>query len=111
VHGFQLIGNGTTNHLILADVYKSFGIDGKVAEQALDKIGLTMNANAVANDPLPPFRPSGLRLGTPALTTRGLKETDMQRIADWMRAAIDARDDEAALAALHAEVKDYLRSL
>ena len=106
--GFQLIGGGTTNHLILADVYKSFGVDGKVIEVALDKIGLTMNANSVANDPLPPFRPSGLRLGTPALTTRGLKEADMEKVADWMRAAVDAREDEVALAQLHGEVIAFL---
>src|SRR3982751_801521 len=74
--GFQLVTGGTSNHLILADVYKSFGIDGGVAELALDKIGLTLNKNSVADDPLPPFKPSGIRLGTPALTTRGLKEKD-----------------------------------
>jgi glycine hydroxymethyltransferase len=108
VRGFQLIGGGTKNHLILADVYKSFGVDGKVVEQALDKIGLTLNANAVANDPLPPFRPSGIRLGTPALTTRGLKEADMERIAEWMRTVIDVREDDAKLAELRDEVKAFL---
>jgi glycine hydroxymethyltransferase len=92
--GFQLVTGGTSNHLILADVHKSFGIDGKVAEEALDKIGLTLNKNSVADDPLPPFTPSGIRLGTPALTTRGLKEEHMARIADWMKQAIDAREDE-----------------
>lgn len=102
--GFQLVTGGTSNHLILADVYKSFGIDGKVVEIALDKIGLTLNANSVADDPLPPFRPSGIRLGTPALTTRGLKEAHMAQIADWMKQAIDARDDEQALARLRGEV-------
>ena len=102
--GFQLVTGGTSNHLILADVYKSFGIDGKVAEIALDKIGLTLNANSIADDPLPPFRPSGIRLGTPALTTRGLKEEHMAQIADWMKQAIDARDDEAKLVAIRGEV-------
>ncbi len=58
--GFKLVTGGTSNHLILADVYSSFGIDGKVAEQAMDKIGLTLNANSIADDPLPPFRPSGI---------------------------------------------------
>ncbi|MBC7459519.1 serine hydroxymethyltransferase [Candidatus Saccharibacteria bacterium] len=95
--GFQLITGGTSNHLILADVYKSFGIDGKVAEQAIDAIGLTLNANAVPDDPLPPFRPSGIRLGTPALTTRGLKEVHMDQIADWMLQAIYARDNSDRL--------------
>lgn len=105
--GFQLITGGTSNHLILADVYKSFGIDGKAAEIALDKIGLTLNANSVADDPLPPFRPSGIRLGTPAITTRGLKEEHMIQLADWMKRAIDVRDDEAELAVLRDKVKVF----
>lgn len=107
--GFQLVTGGTSNHLILADVYKSFGIDGKVVEIALDKIGLTLNANSVADDPLPPFKPSGIRLGTPALTTRGLKEQHMSQIANWMKKAIDARDDEAVLSKLRLEVKQLLQ--
>ncbi len=106
--GFNLVTGGTSNHLILADVYKSFGIDGKVAEVAMDKIGLTLNANAVPDDQLPMFRPSGIRLGTPAMTTRGLREEHMVRIADWMKQAIDYRDDEAKLADLKAEVSLFL---
>jgi glycine hydroxymethyltransferase len=102
--GFVLVGGGTSNHLILADVKRSFDIDGKVAEEALDKIGLTLNKNAVPDDPLPPFRPSGIRLGTPAATTRGLKEKDMEQIAIWMRQAIDMRDDVTKLAKLHEQV-------
>lgn len=106
--GFQLVTGGTSNHLILADVNQSFGIDGKAAEQALDKIGLTLNANAVPNDPLTMFRPSGIRLGTPAATTRGLREEHMTQIAEWMKQAIDARDDEIRLSALRDEVKQFL---
>ncbi len=106
--GFVLVGGGTSNHLILADVYKSFGIDGKVAEEALDKIGLTLNKNAVPDDQLPPFKPSGIRLGTPALTTRGLREEHMSKIAEWMKQAIDAREDETKLATLRSEVKAFL---
>lgn len=105
--GFELVTGGTSNHLILADVYKSFGIDGKTAEIALDAIGLTLNANSVADDPLPPFKPSGIRLGTPALTTRGLKESHMKQIAEWMKQAIDNRDDAATLKALKKEVTDF----
>jgi glycine hydroxymethyltransferase len=104
---FQLITGGTDNHLILADVHKSFGLDGKVVEEALDKIGLTLNKNAVADDPLPPFRPSGIRLGTPAITTRGLKEAEMALIADWMKQAIDAHDNEAFLQRLRGTVRDF----
>lgn len=105
--GFSLVTGGTSNHLILADVHSSFGLDGKVVEEALDSIGLTLNKNAIANDTLPPFRPSGIRLGTPAITTRGLKEEHMPQIAVWMKRAIDARDDEQQLAALHEEVKAF----
>lgn len=105
--GFELVTGGTSNHLILADVYKSFGIDGGVAEKALDEIGLTLNKNAVADDPLPPFKPSGIRLGTPALTTRGLKEEHMDQIAEWIHLAIDARDDASKLASLRAEVTKF----
>lgn len=105
--GFQLITGGTSNHLILADVYKSFGIDGKTAEIALDKIGLTLNANVVPDDPLPPFRPSGIRLGTPAITTRGLKTQDMAQIAEWMKQAIEARDEPETLSTLRAEVISF----
>ena len=106
---FQLVTGGTSNHLILADVYKSFGIDGKTAEVAMDKIGLTLNANAVADDPLPMFRPSGIRLGTPALTTRGLREDDMPRIAEWMKQTSDARDDPARLSEMRKKVTEFLK--
>ena len=106
--GFQLVTGGTSNHLILADVYKSFGVDGKTVEIALDKIGLTLNANSVPNDPLPPFKPSGIRLGTPALTTRGLRESDMVHIAQWIRSAVDAYDSENALNDIRTKVKQGL---
>lgn len=105
--GFKLITGGTSNHLLLADVYGSFGVDGKVAEEALDAIGLTLNKNAIADDPLPPFRPSGIRFGTPAITTRGLKEEHMEQIAAWMEAAIKHHDDTAKLAILKEEVKAF----
>jgi glycine hydroxymethyltransferase len=107
--GFVLVAGGTSNHLILADVHQSFGIDGGVAEKALDKVGLNLNKNSVPNDTLPPFRPSGIRLGTPAITTRGLKEKDMVKVAEWMKQAIDAREDEAKLAAIHEEVIAFSR--
>ena len=105
---FKLVTNGTSNHLILADVQRSFGLDGKVVEEALDKIGLTLNKNSVPDDPNPPFKPSGIRLGTPALTTRGLKEEHMVLIAEWMKQAIDNRTDDTKLEALRNEVKNFL---
>ena len=107
--GFELVTGGTSNHLILADVYKSFGIDGKVAERAMDAIGLTLNANAVPDDTLPMFTPSGIRLGTPAATTRGLREEHMAQIAEWMKLAIDHRDDAPKLAELREEVRNFMR--
>lgn len=87
--GFILQGNGTDNHLILVNVKKNFGIDGKFYERALDLVGLTLNANAVPEDTAAAFRPSGVRLGTPAITTRGMKEAEMQQIADWMKQVMD----------------------
>lgn len=109
--GFKLVTGGTSNHLILADIHSSFGIDGKEAEIAMDKIGLTLNANAIPDDPLPRFRPSGIRLGTPAVTTRGAKEDDMEKIAEWMRQSIDDRDNDDELAELHKEVIEFCHTL
>ena len=109
--GFKLVTGGTSNHLILADIHSSFGIDGKEAEIAMDKIGLTLNANAIPDDPLPRFRPSGIRLGTPAVTTRGAKEDDMEKIAEWMRRSIDNRDNGDELAELRKEVVEFCHTL
>ena len=109
--GFKLVTGGTSNHLILADVHSSFGIDGKEAEIAMDKISLTLNANAIPDDPLPRFRPSGIRLGTPAVTTRGTKEDDMEKIAEWMRQSIDNRDNDEVLAELRKEVVEFCHTL
>ena len=109
--GFKLVTGGTSNHLILADIHSSFGIDGKEAEIAMDKIGLTLNANAIPDDPLPRFRPSGIRLGTPAVTTRGAKEDDMEKIAEWMKQSIDNRDNDDELAELRKEVVEFCHTL
>mgnify|MGYP003084543647 FL=1 len=109
--GFKLVTGGTSNHLILADIHSSFGIDGKEAEIAMDKIGLTLNANAIPDDPLPRFRPIGIRLGTPAVTTRGAKEDDMEKIAEWMKRSIDNRDNDDELAELRKEVVEFCHTL
>lgn len=105
--GFKLVTGGTSNHLMLANVWESFGIDGHEAEQALDAIGLTLNKNAVPDDPNPPFRPSGIRLGTPAITSRGLKVKHMSKLADWMKRAIDNRDNQKELQKIRQEVKKF----
>lgn len=109
--GFKLVTGGTSNHLILADIHSSFGIDGKEAEIAMDKIGLTLNANAIPDDPLTRFRPSGIRLGTPAVTTRGAKEDDMEKIAEWMRRSIDNRDNDDELTELRKKVVEFCHTL
>jgi glycine hydroxymethyltransferase len=86
--GLELITGGTKNHLILANVYKSFGIDGREAQERLENAGIIVNANSIPNDELPPFKPSGIRLGTPAVTTRGMVEKDMVEIAKRILAAL-----------------------
>jgi glycine hydroxymethyltransferase len=105
--GFKLVTNGTDNHLIMADVKTTFGIDGKIAEEVLDRIGLTLNKNAIPDDPLPPFRPSGVRLGTPAITTRGMQEEHMGQVAEWMHQALTKRDDDKVLDKLANEVREF----
>lgn len=107
--GFKLITGGTSNHLILANVYESFGLSGDIVESTLDKIGLTLNKNVIPDDQLPPFRPSGIRLGTPAITTRGLKEDEMVKIAQWMISAIKNYQDENYLKGLKSEVVSLSR--
>ncbi|QJU08597.1 serine hydroxymethyltransferase [Candidatus Saccharibacteria bacterium oral taxon 488] len=104
--GLKLVTGGTSNHLVLADVYGSFGIDGKTAQERLEASGITANANAIPNDTLPPFRPSGLRLGTPALTTRGMMEAEIKQIAEWIITAITAEDS-----AEYAKIKQQTTSL
>lgn len=105
--GFKLVTGGTDNHLIMIDMPGSFGIDGREAQEIFDKIGLTANCNSIPDDKLPPFRPSGLRLGTPAITSRGIKEGDMHKIANWMKRSIESRDSLEELAKIKKEVIDF----
>ncbi len=107
--GFRLVTNGTDNHMVVADVQTSFGIHGGEAEAAMDAIGLNLNKNVIPDDPLPPFRPSGIRLGTPALTTRGLREEHMSQLVEWMLAAIRARHDGTKLDTIKHEVTEFAR--
>ena len=114
--GFILQGGGTENHLILLNVKDSFGFDGKTYEKALDMVGLTLNANSLPNDKSAAFRPSGVRLGTPAITTRGLGTEEMKTLAKWMKKVADickeAGDETdldnytAELETIHAEVRE-----
>ena len=105
--GFKLVTNGTDNHLIQIDMMTSYKIDGREAQDLFDSIGLTANCNAIPNDKLPPYRPSGLRIGTPAITTRGLKESDMATVAEWMKHAIAAEDDPKSLSNIKQEVAEF----
>ena len=107
--GVSLITGGTDNHLMVIDVVKSFGIDGRAAQEALDRIGVTANKQVIPDDPLPPVRPSGVRLGTPACTTRGMGEADMRAIAAWTVKTLRAPDDEAAIAKTRAETEALCR--
>jgi len=102
--GYDLVTGGTDNHLLLIDLTNK-GVFGAMAEQSLGKAGITVNKNTVPFDPRPPFSPSGIRLGTPALTTRGMKEKEMVQIADWIDRAITHSSDEKILNKLRVEVK------
>jgi len=107
--GAKLITNGTDNHLLMIDCVKSWDITGQRAEELFDRVGITLNKNVIADDPRKPLDPSGIRLGTPAVTTRGMAEAEMNQLVDFMRAAVANRDDEAALSNLHEEVKTFCR--
>jgi glycine hydroxymethyltransferase len=103
--GFRIISGGTDNHLMLVDVFQK-GILGSEAENALGEAGITVNKNAIPYDTNPPMKPSGIRIGTPALTTRGMKEAEMRRIAGWIASALDKRNDPAALRKIRGEVTE-----
>ncbi len=102
----KLITGGTDNHMMVIDVVSSFGIDGRVAEETLDAVSITTNKQIIPDDPNPPLRPSGVRLGTPAATTRGMGEDDMRRLAGWMVSALKNHGDEAKLTSIRGEVEE-----
>ncbi len=107
--GYRVVSGGTDNHLLLVDL-SSKGITGKVAETCLDKAGVTVNKNLVPFDKESPFVTSGIRIGTPAATTRGMKEDAMTKIAEFMDSALEARNDEDKLAAIRKEVREFLKA-
>lgn len=108
-HGFKLVTGGTDTHLLLADVTE-FGIDGKEAAIALEKAGIIVNANTVPFDPRPPFKPSGIRIGTPAITTIGMKEKEMKQIAEWMKEIIEHHDDEKYLRKMKKTIAAFMKN-
>ena len=103
--GFRLVSGGTDNHLLLVDV-ASRGLSGKVAEKALDAAGITVNRNGIPFDTRPPLDPSGVRIGTPALTTRGMREVEMRRVAAWMGDVLAVPDDASVRQRVRAEVDE-----
>ncbi|WP_243359671.1 serine hydroxymethyltransferase [Fundidesulfovibrio terrae] len=106
--GYDLVSGGTDNHLMLVDLNNK-NVTGKEAQIALDAAGITANKNTVPFETRSPFVTSGIRLGTPALTTRGMKEAEMEKVVAWIDAAITAKDNESALSAIKAEVKEFAR--
>ncbi len=105
--GVRMIGGGTDNHLILADVFGSLGVTGKEAQTVLDEVGITLNMNSIAGDTRKPMDPSGIRFGTPAITTRGFLEADCALVAELMIEAMQHRDDSAR----KSEIREKIRSL
>jgi glycine hydroxymethyltransferase len=107
-HGFELVTGGTDNHLILIDLTNK-GVPGKKAAKALDRAGIELNYNSVPFDPRKPFDPSGIRIGTPAVTSRGMREPEMKLIAGWMARVVAAPEDEALAAQVAGEVREVAR--
>lgn len=107
--GVSLITGGTDNHMMVMDTVTSFGLDGRAAEEALDRIGITTNKQVIPDDPRPPLRPSGVRLGTPACTTRGMGPEDMGRLGRWMAEALRAPEDAALAERLRWQVRELCR--
>lgn len=107
--GCKLVTNGTDNHLMVMDCMTSFGIDGKTTEELFDRIGITASKSTIPDDPNPPYKPSGIRIGTPAVTTRGMKEAEMDILVEFMLRAVKMRSDESALLKLQDEVRSFCK--
>jgi glycine hydroxymethyltransferase len=105
----HLVTGGTDNHMMVLDAARSLGIDGRQAEEVLDRVGITTNKQIVPDDPRPALRPSGVRLGTPAATTRGMGTAEMRQIGRWIAEALRARDDGNRLNAIRSDVSTLCR--
>ena len=105
--GAELVTGGTDNHMLVIDTVRSFGIDGRLAEETLDRVGITTNKQVIPDDPNPPLRPSGIRVGTPAATTRGMREAEMERLADWMWRALVQRERDPELRGIAGDVERF----
>jgi glycine hydroxymethyltransferase len=104
--GYRVISDGTDNHLLVVDM-TSKDIDGKTAETVLEKCGISVSRSTIPNDPNPPMKPSGVRFGTPAVTTRGMKEAEIVKIVEWIDKAIENRENEEVLNQIQGEVKEF----
>lgn len=109
VKGYKIVSGGTDNHLMLINTVESIGISGKEASLALEKANITVNKNGVPNDPRKPWDPSGIRLGTPAITTRGMKEPEMDKIAEYIDTVLRNYQDEGLLLDIKEEVKQFTK--
>ena len=105
--GAELVTGGTENHMMVLDTQASFGIDGRIAEETLDKVSITVNKQLIPDDPLPPLRPSGIRLGSPAATTRGMEEAEMKLLAEWIMDALRRHRDEERLDAMRQDIERF----
>lgn len=105
-HGFRIVSGGTDNHLFLVDIYTR-GLSGSVAQPALDRAGITVNKNSIPFDPLPPMKASGIRMGTPAVTTRGMREPEMQKIAGWIAQVLERVEDEFTARKVREEISAF----
>lgn len=107
-HGFRIVSGGTDNHLLLVDL-RPKEINGKQAQEVLDRAGITVNKNAIPFDTYPIFKPGGIRVGTPAVTTRGMKEEEMLEVSDLLAEALQKRDDADALEKVRTRVRELMR--
>ena len=105
--GAELVTGGTDNHMMVLDTEKSYGIDGRVAEETLDKVSITVNKQLIPDDPRPPLRPSGIRLGSPAATTRGMEEAEMRLLAEWITGALRRHSDDKRLDAMRQDIERF----
>ena len=106
-HQGHLVTGGTDNHMMVLDTMKTYDLDGRVAEETLDKASITTNKQIIPDDPNPPLRPSGLRIGTPAATARGMNEEHMEQLGQWIHECLSSHDDEDHLAAVCNEVETF----
>jgi glycine hydroxymethyltransferase len=108
-HGYRIVSGGSDNHVFMVDL-RPVGLDGAMVSDTLDKVGITVNKNSIPFDESGPMKPGGIRIGTPAVTTRGMKEEDVRQVADFIHEALQVKDDAEALAAIQKKVFAFNRA-